>query len=67
MKKASDSDVKVDYRGEHLGLRVGPDRCQAMVRDPRQENLVDVWISRHVSPRTEILDQHQRPNTALSV
>jgi hypothetical protein len=33
MKKAYDSDVRVDYKGEHLGLRIGPDRCQAMIRD----------------------------------
>jgi hypothetical protein len=33
MKKTYDSDVRVDYKGEHLGLRIGPDRCQAMIRD----------------------------------
>jgi hypothetical protein len=23
----------VDYRGENLGIRIGPERCQAIVRD----------------------------------
>jgi hypothetical protein len=32
MKRAND-ETRVDYRGEHLGLRVGPDRCQALIRD----------------------------------
>lgn len=27
------ADVKVEYRGEHLGIRVGADRCQAIIRD----------------------------------
>jgi len=27
------ADAKVEYRGEHLGIRVGADRCQAIIRD----------------------------------
>lgn len=27
------TDEKVDYCGEHLGIRVGDERCQAIVRD----------------------------------